>query len=204
MKSLYVLGDSISMHYGPYLDTYLRGLMAYARKSGEDEALLDLDMPQGANGGDSAMVLGYLRARAVSNPIKADLLLFNCGLHDIKTDIATGAKQVPIGRYVANLEAIVSEIRRMGPSPVWVRTTPCDGEIHNARKKDFHRFSRDVVEYNAVADGIMAAQGVPSLDLYTFTTNLGPDLYCDHVHFQEGVREKQAAFLAGALTALWA
>ena len=202
MKSLFVLGDSISMQYGPYLDTYLGGLMAYARKSDDGEAHPDLDKPQGANGGDSSMVLGYLRARAATNPIKTDLLLFNCGLHDIKTDIVTGTKQVPVGYYAANLQAIVTEIRRMGPFPVWVRTTPCDSEIHNTRKKDFHRFSQDVVEYNATADLIMAAQGVPIIDLYTFTINLGPYLYCDHVHFQDGIREKQAAFLAGALATL--
>ena len=35
------------------------------------------------------------------------------------------------------------------------------------------------------------------IDLYTFTRNLGPDLYCDHVHFHEHVREKQGAFVAG-------
>jgi len=33
------------------------------------------------------------------------------------------------------------------------------------------------------------------IDLYTFTRNLGPDLYCDHVHFLEHIREKQARFL---------
>ena len=51
--------------------------------------------------------------------------------------------------------------------------------------------------YNAAADGVMAAAGVPMIDLYTFTRNLGPDLYCDHVHFHEHVREKQGAFVAG-------
>jgi hypothetical protein len=33
--------------------------MAYARKEGETEALLNLDQPQGANGGNSSMVLAY-------------------------------------------------------------------------------------------------------------------------------------------------
>jgi hypothetical protein len=53
---VYVLGDSISMHYGPYLEAYLRGVMDYARKGGEEEAALDLEHSQGANGGDSSMV----------------------------------------------------------------------------------------------------------------------------------------------------
>lgn len=53
--------------------------------------------------------------------------------------------------------------------------------------------------YNAVADRVMAAARVPCIDLYGFTCLLGPDLYCDHVHFKEPIREKQAAFLAGWL-----
>jgi lysophospholipase L1-like esterase len=79
---IYVLGDSISIQYGLYLQKYLEGVMEYNRKQGDEEALLNLDKPQGANGGDSGMVLSFLRARAASGGIDADLLLLNCGLHD--------------------------------------------------------------------------------------------------------------------------
>ena len=61
----------------------------------------------------------------------------------------------------------------------------------------FHRFVADCLAYNDAADRVMAEAGVPSIDLFTFTRNLGPDLYCDHVHFVEPIREKQAAFIAG-------
>ena len=80
---------------------------------------------------------------------------------------------------------------------VWIRTTPCDERVHNRPGMDFHRFAADCDAYNAAADAVMAAAGVPVIDLHTFTRNLGPDLYCDHVHFHEQVREKQAAFIAG-------
>jgi len=63
---LYVIGDSISIQYGPYLEAALRGVMAYARKEGEEEALLNLDIPQGANGGDSGMVLSFLEAKTAA------------------------------------------------------------------------------------------------------------------------------------------
>ncbi len=66
------------------------------------------------------MVLSFLRAKAESGGIEADLLLVNCGLHDIRTDPETGTRQV---------------------------------------------------------------------------------LYCDHVHFQDHIRQKQAAFVAGWLMA---
>lgn len=202
MRSVFVIGDSISIQYGPYLQQYLQGMLAYSRKEGEDEALLDLDRPMGANGGDSSMVLEYLRAKQAAGGIQADVLLLNCGLHDIKTDPETGEKQVPLEQYRSNLREIVRLVAGMQLRLVWVRTTPCDERVHNRKSRSFHRFAADVSAYNEAADAIMSKAGVPIIDLYTFTLNLGDDLYCDHVHFHDAVREKQGAFLAGALTAL--
>lgn len=199
MKKLYIIGDSISIQYGPYLQRALAGSMAYARKEGETEALLNLDQPQGANGGDSSMVLAFLQGMQRHGGLAADLLLINCGLHDIKTNPQTGQRQVALDQYAANLRAIIDLVATMGPALVWIRTTPCDERIHNQPHMAFHRFAVDCDAYNAAADAIMKAAGVPMIDLYTFTCNLGPDLYCDHVHFQEPVRAQQAAFIAGWL-----
>ena len=125
--NIFVIGDSISIHYGPALEASLKGLgIGYDRKTGLDAAREDMDVARGANGGDSARVLAYLRQCATRGPaITADTLLVNCGLHDIKTDPATGRRQVPIEAYRDNLEAIVmlatgALARRM----VWIRTTP--------------------------------------------------------------------------------
>lgn len=199
--NIYVVGDSISIQYGPYLQCFLQGIMGYSRKGAEEEALLDLNNPQGANGGDSSMVLSFLMAKFRPGRIAADLLLLNCGLHDIKTNPETGAKQIPIGQYKENLCAIVRIVGRINLQLIWVRTTPCDERVHNRGRSNFHRFSSDCVAYNQAADGIMTDAGVPLLDLYTFTLNLGPDIYCDHVHFHDHIREKQGAFIAGWLAA---
>lgn len=198
---VYVLGDSISIHYGPFLKQYLNGAMEYARKEGEAEALLNLDRPQGANGGDSAMVLAFLKALLAAGGIDADLLLVNCGLHDIRRDPATGQAQVAIADYEANLRAIVATAGRLRPRLIWMRTTPCDEQVHNRPGLGFQRFARDCDAYNAVADRVMAEAGVPAIDLHSFTRNLGQgrELFCDHVHFHEHIREKQAAFIAGWL-----
>ena len=85
LPSCYVIGDSISIQYGPYLEAALAGTWQYARKEGDAEARLNLDIPIGANGGDSGRVLGFLSswADSVTAPIY-DLMLINCGLHDIK------------------------------------------------------------------------------------------------------------------------
>lgn len=140
MKKVYVVGDSISIQYGPYLERALQGSMGYGRKDGDEEAQLNLDNPQGANGGDSGMVLAFLQAKAQAGGIDTDLLLVNCGLHDIKTDPATGQKQVLIEQYQANLRAIVDLVAGMQPTLVWVRTTPCDENVHNYPGMSFHRF----------------------------------------------------------------
>jgi len=199
---IYIIGDSISIHYGPYLEQFLRGTIEYSRKEGEEEALLDLDHPQGANGGDSSMVLSFLKASVQDGRIGADLMLINCGLHDIKTDPVSGAKQVPLEQYEKNLRGIIEVVTGTGIHMVWIRTTPCDEAVHNPPGGNgVLRFKADCAAYNAAADRIMKDAGVPCIDLHGFTANLGPDLYCDHVHFVEPVREKQAAFIAGWLDA---
>ncbi len=200
---LYVIGDSITIQYGPYLDKYVAGRFAYARKTAEAEAQLNLPNPQGENGGDSSVVLAFLRGMVASGALAADLLLVNCGLHDIKTDPVSGRKQVGIDDYRHNLIEIVAVARRASQPLVWVRTTPCDEAIHNSRPEmTFHRFAGDCAAYNAAADAVMASAGVRTIDLHTFTASLGPDLYCDHVHFYDHIREKQAAYIAGWLDCL--
>src|SRR5580658_3164656 len=102
---IYVIGDSISVQYGPYLQSYLKGFLEYSRKEAEEEAALHLDNPQGAGGGDSSMVLSFLKAKVPAHGIDADFVLLNCGMHDIKTDPTSGTKQVPLQRYEENLRA---------------------------------------------------------------------------------------------------
>lgn len=196
---IYVLGDSISIGYGPFLKSCLNGFMEYSRKEEEEEASLNLDEPQGANGGDSSMVLAFLRAKARSRGIDADLLLLNCGLHDIKTDPRSGRKQVPVDRYEGNLRSILEAVKATGPKPIWVRTTQFDEAVHNRSGVGFYRYVADCIEYNRVADLVMRENGVPVIDLCSFTLNLGNDLYCDHVHFHQHICRQQAAFLAGWL-----
>lgn len=194
---IFIIGDSISIQYGPLLKQYLQGFVEYSRKEGEEEALKNLDIPQGANGGDSSMVLTYLQAKKNNDSIDADYLLLNCGLHDIKTNPETGVKQIPIDQYKANLLEIVRLMSTAKPKLIWIRTTPCDENVHNKKSTEFYRFSADCEAYNQVADAVMNGSGIPIIDLNTFTVNIGSDIYCDHVHFHEHIREKQAAFIAG-------
>lgn len=203
-KTLFVLGDSISLHYGPALRRLLKGTFRYDRKRPDTSAEEDLDNPllDGANGGDSSQVLACLRERKEAGKLGFDLILLNCGLHDIKTNPHTGAKQVPLPEYEANLLRILDLLKRPPASIVWVRTTPVDDQRHNRISSAFHRFNPDVVSYNECADRIMAGRAVPVIDLYGFVKDLGPEVYCDHVHYTEPVRYLQAVFIAGFLQGL--
>jgi lysophospholipase L1-like esterase len=199
LPAVFVVGDSISLQYGPYLEGALRDSWSYARKTGEAAALADLDVPRGSNGGDSTMVLAWLRA--VIAGLSADLLLVNCGLHDIKRPRPGGACQVGIDAYRVNLQEIVTCCVERQQDLAWIRSTPCDEAVHNPRA-DFDRFAADLNAYNEVADQVMLENGIPMIDLHNFTANLGgAGIYCDHVHFTEEVRARQAAFLAGWLDA---
>ena len=203
LPSVFVIGDSISIHYGPYLAAALAGRFAYDRKSDAGEALLNLDRPHGANAGDSSLVLEYLTALAAGADFRPDYLLLNCGLHDLRTDPDTGDKQVDLTTYRANLRRIIPLARTLAGQLIWVRTTPVFDAQHNARSAAFHRFAADVDAYNAAADTEMLAADVPCIDLFSFTRCLGgPELVADHVHFVEPVRAQQAAFIAGYLHAL--
>ncbi|HVU24140.1 MAG TPA: glycosyl hydrolase family 28-related protein [Opitutus sp.] len=200
---LFVVGDSISMHYGPPLERRLAPRFTYDRKRDDGTgSSADLDNPEGANGGDSRQVLEYLRRRRERHPIPADILLLNCGLHDLRTDPPTGAKRVPLVEYAENLRAILAEAAAMNLAVVWVRTTPVIDALHNARCQKFHRHAADVDAYNRAADEVMTAAGVPVLDLHGFSRLLLPAGLTDHVHYNETSRELQAAFLATGLLAL--
>ncbi len=196
---LFVLGDSISVHYGAYLEPCLARWFSYRTKRSVGDACQNLDVPTGSNGGDSGMVLAYLRALHATGGLRADLMLLNCGLHDIKVNPSTGGRQVPLDAYATNLEAVVDLIREAAIPLAWMRTTGVVDTLHNTVGVGFHRFASDQEAYNRVADELMRRRGVPIIDLAHFTRTLDEpaSLFSDHVHYRDHVRRLQAAFLAG-------
>lgn len=204
IPNVFVIGDSISMHYGPWLESFLGGAFSYGRKTGTSTDMENLDVPSGGNGGDSARVLRYLETNHVHGEIpNADFLLVNCGLHDLRVDPGTGQHQVEIATYRENLARIVQAGLQLSSQLIWVTTTPCNDTVHNTRNKEFHRYRSDLIVYNEVADEIMDHYGVSRVDLFAFTefleTQLGEAVYEDHVHFIPEIRRLQGAFIAGFL-----
>ncbi len=196
---LFVIGDSISIQYGPYLESYLDGIVAYERKRDDGNAEANLDVPTGANGGDSRMVLAYLRAKLQDPNFKPDFLMLNCGLHDIKREPESNQIQVEKNEYRQNLELIIELLHENNIRILWIRTTPVVDRIHNHNRTSFHRYSADLKEYNQIADEVFIKHEIPMIDLHGFTEHLGEEAYIDHVHFSESARNLQASFLAGYL-----
>jgi lysophospholipase L1-like esterase len=199
-RRLFVLGDSISIQYGPHLRRFIQHWCDYDRKREPGQSLEDLQAPVGGNGGDSSMVLQYLQEQQQLRT-RYDMLLLNCGLHDIKTDPTTGDKQVPLAAYRQNLAAMCERAQEMSDAVVWVETTPVEDERHNRRSTTFHRYDADRVRYGEAAREILGRWSFPVVRLAAFTQALPGDPYCDHVHFTEDVRALQGAHIAGFLAA---
>lgn len=134
--NIFLIGDSIRVDYGSYLESYIGKDINIIGKEGIEEAYQHLDIPVGSNCGDSRML-------------------------------------VERERYPEGFP--------------------------------FVRYEDDVVEYNRIANNVMHSYNVEVIDMYSFTKSLGlcgDALYRDHAHFHKQIIQLQAAYLAGALSAL--
>lgn len=193
---IFLIGDSISIQYYPYLKEYVKGYAIIDRKEDDGKALKNLEVPMGANGGDSKMVLNYLKLKLKEPNFKPDYLLLNCGLHDIKHDIKTDTIQISESEYRSNLTEIFRLLKRKKIKPIWINTTWVDDSIHNTKSKAFKRYNTDVLRYNQIADEVCKKGNIPIIDLYSFSKNMGPDKFKDHVHYVQEAQKAQAKYIA--------
>lgn len=195
-KKLFLLGDSISLQYGPYLEKYLNGKFVIVRKDSDSSAFRNLDIPVGSNGGDSRMVLNFLRTKINDPGFQPGLLVLNCGLHDVKRDRITQKIAVSAKEYRNNLEEIYRLISGKKIPMIWINTTGIIDSIHR-KNSGFDRYEKDVEMYNAIADEVFTRYNVPEIDLFSFTAKQGNKRYIDHAHYVPEVRALQAAYIAG-------
>ncbi|WP_338358403.1 SGNH/GDSL hydrolase family protein [Yeosuana marina] len=203
---LFVLGTSISEHYGKYLEGFLKEDFSFDRKRDDLGLPKSSGIMRGSNGGDSRSALAYLTERFKDPSFSPDVLLLNCGSHDIKVSPKDGNYQVNSEDYKRNLEAILELTKEKDVKLIWVRTTAVVDSIHNTprRKNSFQRHAADVIAYNKIADSLMHDANIPVIDLYTFTRNIaGENGYVDHIHYNDKVRELQAAYIAGSLRSIY-
>lgn len=192
---LFILGDSISLQYGSYIQKAWADSVEIQRKGSQENALKNLDVPVDANGGDSRMVLSYLQTRKEDAFFQPDLLLLNCGLHDVKRNPATGVIAVDSVEYRANLNAIFALLQAKKIPVVWVRITEVIDSIHAQKSKAFNRYIKDVNQYNNIADAVCKKYKVDEIDLFSFTKGLGSDRFADHVHYIPRVIQAQGMYI---------
>ena len=201
MKRILLVGDSISLDYGPEVRKFVRSDIAVFSMPGTEEAYRNLDLPIGGNGGDSRRVLNYVTSLRDSGAMDFEWFFFNCGLHDIKRERPDENLQIGEEDYRANLQAIVDLMRENGVKTVFINTTQADGKRYRDTAP-LTRRAEDVVTYNRIAKDVMEKNGVPIIDLFAFTEALGRtgnDLYRDHTHFLPDVITLHAAYVAASI-----
>lgn len=203
MKKICSIGDSISVQYREHLIKFLGDEFEIITKDGLEEAYKDLNIPVGANIGDSRMLRDYLLYENEKGSITYDYVMFNCGLHDIKANIDTGVQQVLIEDYEKNLAKALDIWQENKVGIIFVNSTPVIDSIHNSPERltinKIKRSRKDIMEYNAIAEKLMVERAIPVIDLFSFTDKFGEEAFCDHAHFTLEVRKLQAAYLAGAV-----
>jgi acyl-CoA thioesterase-1 len=184
LPTVYLLGDSISAGYAPFVEAALAGLCAVRLR------------PE--NGKDSRNLLA--RAPGWLGAERYAAIHVNCGLHDIKRAHGDPRLSVPLDEYEANLRQLVPLLRQWTGALIWARTTPVrDGQ--SVTSKSFDRLNRDVDAYNLVADRVMTGLRVPVNNLHGAVVNAGLDacLSPDGVHMTEFGYTVLAARVADAL-----
>jgi lysophospholipase L1-like esterase len=183
-RAVLIIGDSISMGYTPQVAELLAGRAEVVHNPG--------------NAGDTDNTAAHLDAWLKEIP--AEVIHFNCGLHDIKRSRQAPGRQVPLQRYRANLGRIVERLKRSGAKLIWAASTPVIEERHRAAK-DFDRGNGDVDAYNAAAAEIMAGAGIPVNDLHAAVAAAGAEeVICDDgVHLTDGGYRMLAEVVADRL-----
>lgn len=199
-KQILMIGDSISILYGPYLKEYLQDKFAYRVKGNLKDAIVNLDNPNGANAGNSRMILEYFKHyNEAEIKFSDDIILLNCGLHDIKTDPKTGLVAISLNEYKSNLDSIYQIIKHLNKKLIWINSTPVNDSIHNSKQVGFYRFNNDVIKYNSAADSIFNSYQVPIIDLYSYSKSFPLNSYSDHIHYKTEYSILQARFISDVL-----
>jgi lysophospholipase L1-like esterase len=170
-SSAILIGDSICIGYRPLVKERLSGKVT----------ILGIT----ANGGDSSNILKNLDEWMINRD--ADLIHFNCGLHDLKLERDATTHQQPLEVYEANLRRIVERLQKETTARLaWATSTPVIDERHSA-VKGFDRHLSDVQAYNRVATAIMTEAGIPIDDLYSAiqSDDLAACISADGVHMTE-------------------
>lgn len=204
MKKLLSYGDSIAFGYKDALKEYVSHKYTFFTKEGMREAAQNLNIPKGTNCGDSRMMLRHIREEVEQGLFQFDVIVFNCGKHDIKVDLKTGHRQISPEEYQKNMREITALIKAHSKKAFYVNCTKVYDDIHNTPENielnfGIARYDKDMRLCNEQAEEIMKEAGIPVIDLYDLSEKWGEKALKDHVHYHPAYAELQAAYIAGAV-----
>ena len=188
-RELFCLGDSILgdmkvSGYGVYLKAELDGKMELDSKHARpDLGIFGLEDP---NGRTSRHVLAYLEYEINEEKRKFDIIMINCGIHDINDGT------VPLEEYKSNLKKIIALVKANANDVVWCMTSPAP--------MDATSFYKNVPVYNYEAAKIMIENEIFIVDLFSITKSYGAVEAITQgpgdVHFNPEISEKQGIDIA--------
>ncbi len=189
LPKVLIIGDSISLGYTP--------LVVRAMK---DRAIVRHNPGNAQHTGT-----GVAKIDAWIGKTDWDVIHFNWGLWDLcyrhpkskvqgRRDKVNGTVTLKPEQYAANLEKIVTRLKRTGAKLIWAHTTVVP-------KGEAGRFVGDDVKYNAVAAAIMTKHGIVINDLHTLSKGFGPSLFVapGNVHFTRAGSTRLAAQVVKAI-----
>ena len=175
LPKVLLLGDSISIGYFPVVKESLKGVAGVTRPN--------------ENCGDTPRGLRFLDKWL--GDTKWDVIHFNWGLWDLcyrnpesknqgNRDKVNGKLSVSPEDYEKNLNALVDRLQKTGASLVWASTTIVPEE-------EAGRYVGDDVKYNAIAEKVMKARGVPINDLHALSATFSSEMFVKpgDVHFKK-------------------
>lgn len=176
-----LIGDSISMGYTPGVQKRLKKIANVHRPK--------------ANCGPTLSGLKYLDQWLREE--RWDLIHFNWGLHDVMHYKGGSSREFRVAHtvegahrrcspeeYEANLQTLVTRLRKTGAQLIWASTTPIPDGLSHMWKPG------DAGIYNTVAEKVMRENNIPINDLHAFARpRLSEIQKTQDVHFTEGGSE---------------
>ncbi len=150
LPNVLIIGDSISMGYGPFVQARMEGKANVYRLR--------------QNGGPTAKGLKYIDQWL--SDIEWDVIHFNWGLHDLKRvkqgdKYISGTNQESPEQYAANLQMLVKRLKATRAKLIFAATTPVPA---GCEKRD----KGQAVVYNEIAKAVMKRNNIPVNDLYSY------------------------------------
>jgi len=150
LPKVFIIGDSISIGYTPFVQQTLEGRAIVER----------------VDGNAASTETGLAHLDEWLGDTQWDVIHFNWGLHDMKyindktemVAVAEGRQWISVEQYAENLHALVTRLKERNAKLIFATTTPVPEGVKG-------RVPSDQLKYNEAALAVMMAQGVRVNDL---------------------------------------